>query len=192
MAAFPFFDDSGVLNASADYSFQNQVKLYNAAGAKALISCGGWTGGVNLSFMVALPRSRQKFIKWNIDYIFLYNLTGVDLDWEYPNDPGPDSNQYCQDVKDVVSSAFVPYVDRFQVMVFDLNSASDRLSSSANAPFMAVPGKGPPYGPVESTEYWYATGEPYSKFVDGISFLGHARTLLVTNGPTIQYNPAEM
>jgi hypothetical protein len=39
---------------------------------------------------------------------------------------------------------------------------------------------------------WYATGAPYTKLVNGASFYGHARALLVKNGPTIQYNPAEM
>lgn len=215
--------------ASADYSFQTLVKLASEAGTKVLISCGGWTGGLNFSSMVASPASRQALIKWNIDYISTYNLAGVDIDWEYPNDPGPGCNQYSpedasnlllllkelrealdkafpnehkeitlavflvpwgpgQDIKDV--SAFVPYVDRFQVMVFELNSADDPLSGP-NAPFMTEPGKGSPYGFVESIEYWHAAGVPYNKLVGGVPFFGRARTLLVTKDPTTQYNPAE-
>ncbi|KAG1084942.1 hypothetical protein G6F42_021587 [Rhizopus arrhizus] len=166
--------------ASVDYSFQNLVKLAHEAGTKVMISCGGWTGRLNYSSMVASPTSRQEFIQWNIDYISKHNLAGVDLDWEYPNDPGPGCNQYSpedasnflllikelrealdetfpnkhkeitlavsvvpwgpgQEVQDV--SGFVPYVDRFQVMVFELNSATDPLSGP-NAPFMTETGKG--------------------------------------------------
>lgn len=194
-----------------------------------MISCGGWNGGLNYSSMAASPTSRQEFIKWNIDYIATYNLAGVDLDWEYPNDPGSGCNQYSpedasnflllikelrealdktfpnehkeitlavyvvpwgpgQDEKDV--SAFVPHVDRFQIMLFELDLATDPLSGP-NAPFMTELGIGFPYGFVESIEYWHAAGVPYKKLVGGVAFFGRARKLLVKQDPTTQYNPAE-
>ncbi|CAO3642703.1 unnamed protein product [Mucor fragilis] len=225
----PFWSDPGVFNASAGYSFQGLVKLANEAGTKVMISCGGWNGGLNYSSMAASPTSRQEFIKWNIDYIATYNLAGVDLDWEYPNDPGSGCNQYSpedasnflllikelrealdktfpnehkeitlavyvvpwgpgQDEKDV--SAFVPHVDRFQIMLFELDLATDPLSGP-NAPFMTELGIGFPYGFVESIEYWHAAGVPYKKLVGGVAFFGRARKLLVKQDPTTQYNPAE-
>lgn len=86
-------------------------------------------------------------------------------------------------------SAFVPYVDRFQIMVFELNSASDPLSGP-NAPFKAEPGKGFQYGFVESIEFWHSAGVPYNKLVGGVPFFGRARTLIVSEDPTTQYNYA--
>ncbi|CEP10418.1 hypothetical protein [Parasitella parasitica] len=225
----PTWDDLSVFNATADYSFQTLVKLADKAGTKVMISNGGWNGGAKFSPMVASPAARKAFIKWNIEYISKYNLAGVDLDWEYPNNEGPGCNEYSpedvpnflllvkelrqaldkafpdehkditlavfvipwgpkQKVKDV--SAFVPYVDRFNIMVFDLNLPTDKLSGP-NAPFKTEPGKGYQYGFVESVEFWHSAGVPYEKIVGGVPFYGRARTLTVTEDPTTQYNPSK-
>ncbi|KAI8890392.1 carbohydrate-binding module family 5 protein [Backusella circina FSU 941] len=92
-----------------------------------------------------------------------------------------------EDVDDV--SAFVPYVDRFNVMAFDINGPWNDISGP-NAPFKAEPGKGYSKGFVEGIQTWNSAGVPYNKLVGGIPFYGRVQTLTVTSDPTTQYNPA--
>lgn len=86
-------------------------------------------------------------------------------------------------------SGFVPYVDRFHVMAFDVNGAWNS-TSGPNAPFHNQPGYGYPAGFVEGINSWKSAGVPYNKLAGGIAFYGRAQTLTVTNDPTTQYNPA--
>ncbi|KAI8364894.1 glycosyl hydrolases family 18-domain-containing protein [Choanephora cucurbitarum] len=86
-------------------------------------------------------------------------------------------------------SGFVPYVDRFHVMAFDVNGAWNS-TSGPNAPFRAEPGKGYSVGFAQGIEAWNAAGVPYNKLVGGIPFYGRAQTLTVSSNPTTQYNPA--
>ncbi|KAI7901639.1 glycoside hydrolase superfamily [Cokeromyces recurvatus] len=86
-------------------------------------------------------------------------------------------------------SGFVPYVDRFHVMTFDVNGAWNS-TSGPNAPLHNTPGWGYPAGLVEGIESWKAAGVPYNKMAAGIPFYGRSQTLLVSDIPTTQYNPA--
>ncbi|ORE03545.1 glycoside hydrolase [Rhizopus microsporus var. microsporus] len=90
-------------------------------------------------------------------------------------------------VKDV--SGFVPYVDRFHIMAFDVNGAWNS-TSGPNAPFHNAPGFGYPAGFVEGIESWKAAGVPYNKIAGGVAFYGRAQTLTVSSAPETQYNPA--
>lgn len=92
-----------------------------------------------------------------------------------------------QPVSDV--SGFVPFVDRFHIMAFDVNGAWNS-TSGPNAPFHNEPGFGYPYGFAEGIEAWHAAGVPYNKLAGGIAFYGRAQTLTVSSAPTTQYNPA--
>ncbi|KAF1806541.1 carbohydrate-binding module family 5 protein [Mucor lusitanicus] len=86
-------------------------------------------------------------------------------------------------------SAFVPYVDRFHVMTFDVNGAWNSISGP-NSPFKVESGKGFQKGFVEGIEYWKSAGVPYNKLAGGVAFYGRAQTLTITSNPTTQYNPA--
>ncbi|KAI9476274.1 MAG: glycoside hydrolase superfamily [Benjaminiella poitrasii] len=92
-----------------------------------------------------------------------------------------------EEVDDV--SEFVPYVDRFNVMTFDVNGAWNSISGP-NSPFRVEAGKGFNKGFVEGIDAWNAAGVPYDKLVGGLAFYGRAQTLKVTTNPTTQYNPA--
>lgn len=85
-------------------------------------------------------------------------------------------------------SGFVPYVDRFHVMAFDINGAWNS-TSGPNAPFHNTPGYGYPAGFVEGIQSWNAAGVPYNKITGGIAFYGRVQTLSVSDTPTTQYNP---
>ncbi|RCH77737.1 hypothetical protein CU098_002556, partial [Rhizopus stolonifer] len=85
-------------------------------------------------------------------------------------------------------SSFVPYVDRFNIMTYDINGPWNS-TSGPNSPFRSHPGKGSSTSFIEAIENWHAAGVPYNKLTGGIAFYGHAFKLLVSSIPKTQYNP---
>src|SRR5215213_6411855 len=55
---------------------------------KLLVSVGGW-GGDGFSDAALTDASRKKFADSVAAFINRYGLDGIDLDWEYPGQPGP-------------------------------------------------------------------------------------------------------
>lgn len=55
---------------------------------KVLISVGGWLGSGNFSDMALTKESRKVFIDSAIKFIERNQLDGLDIDWEYPGQPG--------------------------------------------------------------------------------------------------------
>lgn len=53
-----------------------------------LVSVGGWLGSGEFSQMVQTGKSRARFIQSVMDFLALYHLDGLDIDWEYPGLPG--------------------------------------------------------------------------------------------------------
>ncbi|RUS17542.1 glycoside hydrolase superfamily [Endogone sp. FLAS-F59071] len=69
-------------------------------------------------------------------------------------------------------SAFVPYVDRFQLMLYDMNGAWNS-TTGPNAPFKQTTGVGAPFSYTDGIDLWMAAGVPASKIVAGLAFYGH-------------------
>ena len=55
---------------------------------KIILSVGGW-GADNFSDAALSAASRESFAKSAVTLIKRYSLDGIDLDWEYPGQPGP-------------------------------------------------------------------------------------------------------
>lgn len=55
---------------------------------KILISVGGWGGCKYFSDAALTDASRQRFARSAVDLLKKHNLDGVDIDWEYPAQPG--------------------------------------------------------------------------------------------------------
>ena len=55
---------------------------------QVLISVGGWNGSGHFSDAALTEESRRAFVRSAIDLIQRYNLDGLDVDWEYPGQPG--------------------------------------------------------------------------------------------------------
>jgi chitinase len=53
-----------------------------------LVSVGGWLGSGKFSQMALTHRSRAIFIQSVMDFLNLYHLDGLDIDWEYPGQRG--------------------------------------------------------------------------------------------------------
>ena len=64
---------------------QRTVELAHTAGARVLISVGGWGWDDEFEAMAATEKTRARFIGLVVEFMNSYNLDGVDIDWEYPN-----------------------------------------------------------------------------------------------------------
>ncbi|KAI0317778.1 chitinase [Amylostereum chailletii] len=76
------------LNGSNPALLPEFVSTAKKNGVKALISIGGWTGGLYFSTNVGSAENRTAFVKTVTDFVTNYSLDGVDFDWEYPNAAG--------------------------------------------------------------------------------------------------------
>jgi chitinase len=75
-------------------NFKNLLKLKKInPDLKILISIGGWAWSKNFSDAVLTDTSRNAFAASAVEIARKYNLDGVDIDWEYPDNIG-DGNVY--------------------------------------------------------------------------------------------------
>lgn len=64
---------------------------------KILISVGGWTWSGGFSEAVATKNDRERFANSGISFLKKHNIDGIDLDWEYPGQPGAGNNHSPND-----------------------------------------------------------------------------------------------
>ncbi len=165
---------------------QQIVSLGHAQGVKVLIAVGGWElgdgGGVDTRFIQLASNSstRTAFVNNMINFVNEYNLDGVDIDWEYP-DNGSEPQNYELLMQELgaalhsrgklLTAAVVAQgwagngvlngvfddVDFLNLMAYD---GGDGASHS-------------PYSYAESSlNYWLGRGLPKSKAVLGVPFYG--------------------
>jgi chitinase len=82
-------------NAPAHLSQLQALKARNPA-LRIIVSVGGW-GADNFSDAALSDESRDKFAKSVVDLVKRYALDGIDLDWEYPGQPGPGIKYRAED-----------------------------------------------------------------------------------------------
>ncbi len=88
----------GVLPNFGDIDELNSLKT-NKPGLKVLVSVGGWTWSGGFSDAALTEESRAKFAKSCAAFVKEYKLDGIDLDWEYPNQPGAGNIHRPEDVQ---------------------------------------------------------------------------------------------
>jgi chitinase len=76
----------------------NSLKSVNPD-LKVLVSVGGWTWSKGFSDAALTAESRLKFAKSCAVFVEKYNLDGIDLDWEYPNQIGAGNTHRAEDVR---------------------------------------------------------------------------------------------
>ena len=92
-------DGEIVLNnpeAPAHLSQLQALKAKNPS-LKIIISVGGW-GADNFSDAALSDTSRDSFARSAVGLIKRYALDGIDLDWEYPGQPGPGIKYRPEDI----------------------------------------------------------------------------------------------
>jgi chitinase len=71
------------------------IDLCHQKGVKAMASIGGWSMCKHYPAMAANATMRAKFVANCVDLINM-GFDGIDLDWEYPNGPGMNIENYSQ------------------------------------------------------------------------------------------------
>jgi chitinase len=89
-----------------------------------LISVGGWTWSGGFSDAALTPESRARFVASAVDLVRRHDLDGVDVDWEYPGQPG-------------IGNTYRPE-DRgnFTALMAELRSALDREGAAAHRRYL--------------------------------------------------------
>lgn len=75
-----------------NFALLNDLKRENPS-LTILISVGGWSGSRGFSDIALTTASRRRFIESVIEFLRLYRLDGLDVDWEYPASTGA-GNRY--------------------------------------------------------------------------------------------------
>ncbi|KAJ2776103.1 hypothetical protein H4R18_005850 [Coemansia javaensis] len=86
--------ESGAIVLDKSFDMASAVKQIHDAGAKALLSIGGWSGSQNISYVVSNPSSGSRMMNDLFGLIEKHSLDGVDIDWEHPGRQGAPQNRY--------------------------------------------------------------------------------------------------
>ncbi|HEY9183806.1 MAG TPA: glycoside hydrolase family 18 protein [Salegentibacter sp.] len=70
---------------------------------KVLISVGGWSWSGGFSEAVATKTAREEFANSGIAFLKKHNIDGIDLDWEYPGQPGAGNPHSPEDKQNFTS-----------------------------------------------------------------------------------------
>lgn len=96
-AVFDTTKIDGKVLTTEDIVKLNGLKAKNP-NLKVLVSIGGWTWSKGFSDAALNEESRLKFAKSCAVFVDKYNLDGIDLDWEYPNQVGAGNPHRPEDV----------------------------------------------------------------------------------------------
>lgn len=98
--AFALVDTNGELTFKVPSAPEDLMQLVALKAKnpklKIILSVGGW-GADNFSDAVLTDASREKFANSIVDTINAFDLDGIDLDWEYPGQPGPGIKYRAED-----------------------------------------------------------------------------------------------
>ncbi|WP_457865355.1 glycoside hydrolase family 18 protein [Salegentibacter sp. F14] len=70
---------------------------------KVLISVGGWSWSGGFSEAVATKAARERFANSGISFLQKHQIDGIDLDWEYPGQPGAGNPHSPEDKQNFTS-----------------------------------------------------------------------------------------
>ena len=85
-SAEPRADGSLDSSRLSEETLDQLSELKNEFGARIYISVGGWGRSSGFAPMTAEPATRKMFIEDVLAFALAYNLDGVDVDWEFPED----------------------------------------------------------------------------------------------------------
>jgi chitinase len=180
--AFVLPTSTGGLQAVENPSkLQSLVSSGHAAGVKVLIAVGGWNNGNDSAFesFAANSSYRTNFTNNMINFVNQYNLDGVDIDWEYP-DNGSSANNYTL-LMQQLSTALHNNGKLLSAAVVSENGGSIQSGVFAAVDFlnlMAYDGEGANHSTynyaVNSINYWQGRGLSAAKTTLGVPFYGRS------------------
>lgn len=146
-----------------EYNFKvlDSLRLDNPD-LKILISVGGWARSTYFSDAALTEESRRIFAESAVDFMKRYNLDGVDLDWEYPGNPGAGNVFRAVDKQN------------FTLMLAELRRQLDeqsRIDGRENDPYLLTIATGASKGFLENTEMHKA--HQYLDFINLMTYDYH-------------------
>ncbi len=181
-------EDGSLIGIEKPEKLRELVEKSHENNVEVLVAIGGWSYrniplDATFEKMAASQETREKFIDNTIEFLDVYNLDGVEIDWEYP-DLGQSSQNYEQlilelsravkangkyltaalngawskaegpAVSKAVSDATLEEFDWINIMAYDANNEQHSPVWFANT----------------SISYWINRGVPKEKIVIGVPF----------------------
>jgi len=175
--------DGSLVDLEDTDNFEEVIAFAQAEGVKVAISIGGDGGDTNLNIIAADSDLTNTFVNNIIDFVDEYNLDGVDLSWQFPEDDDEgelfedlvkelsdelwDDGYFFtisvisgvgdeEDLGDVIDSSVFDYVDFVNVRAFDTTNNDGLHSSMQDA--------------TDAVDYWTGRCLIKNKLVLGIPF----------------------
>ncbi|MBN2681316.1 MAG: glycoside hydrolase family 18 protein [Bacteroidales bacterium] len=145
--------DNAILNENDLIELQ-KLKEKNPE-LKILVSVGGWTWSSNFSDAAFDENSRQKFAASAADFVQKYNLDGIDLDWEYPNQIGA-GNTYRPDD-----------IENFTLLLKEVRKELDKIQKPESSLWLTIASGG------DSAYITNTNLSEASKYLDFINIMGY-------------------
>ncbi len=195
--AFALVDPSGDFRpVEAPEKLGALVAKAHSSGVKVLISIGGWNEGDTSAFgaISSDPDRIQNFVQRTVDFLTLFHLDGVDLDWEFPDQAtSAGYTALVQTLSDTlrprgwrVSLAVTATDDNGQFISQEALQAADWINVMAYDDGYGQPAAVPHssyFYTRAALDYWLKSRQvPASKVILGVPFYGrslidrHART----------------
>ncbi len=173
--AFALSDVSGNISVENISKLQSLVSQAHAKNIKVLISVGGWTGREDLG--TAIHNASSTLVDNLVKFMQDYQLDGVDIDWEYPDD----ATIFAFFMKNLGSRVH----GQGKLLTAALSASdwgggkvnSDALAAMDFATIMAYDDNGDQHSSYalaqSATNYWKGKGLSKSKLILGVPFYGY-------------------
>ena len=116
---------TGHANDPANLAFLTGLRHDNPS-LTILVSVGGWLWSGGFSDVALTEPSRQTFIESVLEFLRIYHLDGLDIDWEYPGLPGAGHAFRNEDGKN------------FNLLLKELRAAFDKEAKNGSKLYLTI------------------------------------------------------
>ncbi len=151
------------------------VSKAHSQGVKVLISVGGWTLSHHFSSIAASPEKRRRFARSCNEMIRVYDIDGIDIDWEYPG------------FKETGGSA----ADRqnFTLLLREIRDSLHALETQTGREFLLTAAFG--VAPTRMAEIEWSAVTPLLDFINLMTYDFYGSGFSVTNHHSPLFPPAK-
>jgi chitinase len=150
---------------------------------KILVSVGGWVWSGNFSDAALTNEAREKFAHSAAQFVKEYQLDGIDIDWEYPNQSGAGNIHRVEDI------------ENFTLLMKAVREALDALGKPDNTHYLLTIATGADEAFIENTRLGEA--QKYLDFINIMTYdfyngwhstTGHHSNLHPSANPNLDKN----
>jgi GH18 family chitinase len=180
------------VNINNAWKLEEIVEAAHSHGVRVNIAVGGWGWDNEFEQLAAIPESRSAFVQNLVEFVNQYQLDGVDIDWEYP-DQGQSAQNYLALMKELraalpdkeISTAVISFGDDVGLGIPD---ETFELIDQLNV--MTYDGEihGSLVEFQKGLAYWSRRGVPKEKINIGVPF--YSRPGEISFARLVQFDPA--